>query len=107
VNVFAIAAGRASLADASWAEQGRRRNAATRAHVVAELAQRGFSVIPSQANFVMIETRRPVKPLISGLAERGVQVGRLFPALPTHLRVTLGTPEQMERFLTAFATLTA
>jgi histidinol-phosphate aminotransferase len=107
VNVFAIAAGRASLADSSWAEQGRRRNAATRAHLVAELAQRGFAAIPSQANFVMIETRRPVKPLISGLAERGVQVGRLFPSLPTHLRVTLGTPEQMERFLGAFAALTA
>jgi histidinol-phosphate aminotransferase len=107
VNVFAIAAGRASLSDASWAEQGRRRNAATRSHVVAELARRGFAAIPSQANFVMIETRRPVKPLISGLAERGVQVGRLFPALPTHLRVTLGTPDQMERFLTAFAALTA
>jgi histidinol-phosphate aminotransferase len=106
VNVFAVAAGRASLADASWVEQGRRRNAATRTHVAAELARRGFAVIPSQANFVMIETRRPVKPLIAALAERGVLVGRLFPALPTHLRVTLGTPQQMERFLTAFAALT-
>lgn len=103
VNVFAVAAGRASLADASWIEQGRKRNSATRAHVVAEVGRRGFAVIPSQTNFVMIETRRPVKPLIAALAERGVQVGRLFPALPTHLRVTIGTPEQMERFLTAFA----
>jgi histidinol-phosphate aminotransferase len=107
VNIFAMAAARASLVDTSWAKQGRRRNAATRAHVVTALAQRGFTAIPSQANFVMIETRRPVKPLISALAERGVQVGRLFPALPTHLRVTLGTAEQMERFLTAFAALTA
>lgn len=107
VNVFAIAAGRASLADASWVERGRQRNTATRAHVVAELGRRGFEVIPSQANFMMIQTRRPVKPLIAALADRGVLVGRLFPALPTHLRVTLGTPEQMEKFLTAFAALTA
>ena len=105
VNVFALAAGRASLADASWAGQGRARNAELRAHVVGELGRRGFPAIPSQANFVMFETRREVKPLIAALAERGVQVGRRFPALPTHLRVTLGRPEQMERFLTEFTAL--
>ncbi|HZX97677.1 MAG TPA: aminotransferase class I/II-fold pyridoxal phosphate-dependent enzyme [Myxococcales bacterium] len=107
VNVFAIAAGRASLASPSWQERIRKRNASTRAHVVAELGRRGFEVIPSQANFVMIDTRREVKPLIAALNDRGVQVGRLFPTLPHHLRVTLGTPEQMERFLSVFAALAA
>ena len=107
VNVFALAAGRAGLADASWVAQGRTRNAQVRAHVVGELARRGFAAIPSQANFIMFETGREVRPLIAALAERGVQVGRRFPALPTHLRVTLGKPEQMERFLTEFAALTA
>ncbi|TMA40480.1 MAG: aminotransferase class I/II-fold pyridoxal phosphate-dependent enzyme, partial [Deltaproteobacteria bacterium] len=107
VNVIALAAGRASVADAAWAEQGRRRNAATRAQVVAELGRRGFTVIPSQANFVMIDTRREVKPLIAALRQRGVEVGRLFPAMPKHLRVTLGRPEEMDRFLREFAALTA
>ncbi|MGZ6142812.1 MAG: pyridoxal phosphate-dependent aminotransferase, partial [Myxococcales bacterium] len=107
VNILAVAAGRASLADPGWVVEGRRRNAATRAHLVAELGRRGFAVIPSQANFVMIETRRPVKPLIAALAGRGVLVGRLFPALPTHLRVTLGKPDEVERFLSEFGALTA
>ena len=107
VNVIALAAGRASVADAAWAEQGRRRNAATRAQVVTELGRRGFTVIPSQANFVMIDTRREVKPLIAALRQRGVEVGRLFPAMPKHLRVTLGRPEEMDRFLREFAALTA
>jgi histidinol-phosphate aminotransferase len=107
VNVIALAAGRASLADPAWAEQGRKRNAATRARFVAELGRRGFTVIPSQANFVMIDTRRDVKPLIASLRQRGVEVGRLFPALPKHLRVTLGRPEEMERFLRELAASTA
>ena len=107
VNVIALAAGRASLADAAWAEQGRKRNAATRAHLVAELGRRGFTVIPSQTNFVMIDTRREVKPLIAALHQRGVDVGRLFPALSKHLRVTLGRPEEMDRFLHEFAALTS
>ena len=107
VNIFAVAAGRTSLADAAWAADGKRRNAATRAHVAGELARRGFTVIPSQANFIMFETRKPVKPLIAALKERGVEVGRLFPALPTHLRVTIGRPDDMERFLSAFAAVVA
>ena len=107
VNVIALAAGQASLADAAWAEQGRKRNAATRAHLVAELGRRGFTVIPSQTNFVMIDTRREVKPLIAALHQRGVDVGRLFPALSKHLRVTLGRPEEMNRFLHEFAALTS
>lgn len=107
LNCVALAAGRASLADAAWAAEGKKRNAATRAQVVAELERRGFASIPSQTNFVMIDTRREVKPLIAALRDRGVQVGRLFPALPKHLRVTIGKPDQMRRFLDAFAAVTS
>ena len=59
-------------------------------------------MIPSDTNFIMIDTRRDVKPLITTLRGRGVQVGRLFPAMPRHLRVTIGTPDQMQRFLEVF-----
>jgi histidinol-phosphate aminotransferase len=107
VNCVALAAGRASLADAAWAAEGRKRNAATRAQVVAELGRRGFASIPSQTNFVMIDTRREVKPLVAALRDRGVEVGRFFPALPQHLRVTIGKPDQMQRFLDAFAAVTS
>ena len=48
---------------------------------------------------VIVGTERTV---IAALGEKGVQVGRLFPALPTHLRVTVGTPEEMRRFTEAF-----
>jgi histidinol-phosphate/aromatic aminotransferase/cobyric acid decarboxylase-like protein len=36
------------------------------------------------------------------MKERRVQVGRLFPALPDHMRLTIGTKAEMERFLVAF-----
>ncbi len=107
VNVFALAAGRASLRDEGWVATGRTRNADTKTQVVAHLQRLGYAVIPSQANFFMFDTRREVKPLVAALHGRGVDVGRLFPALPHHLRVTVGTPEQMKRFLEAFAAVTA
>ena len=61
-----------------------------------------FKHIPSQANFVMIDVKRPVPPLIKALKERNVQVGRLFPALPNHMRLTIGKKSEMEAFLSAF-----
>ena len=61
-------------------------------------------MVPSQTNFILVDLRKDVKPAIEALRERGVLVGRLFPALPRHLRVTVGTPAQMKRFLQAFAT---
>jgi histidinol-phosphate aminotransferase len=103
VNTLAIAAGRASLKDAAYAAEGKRRNRATRAQLAGDLGRLGYEVIPSQTNFVMIGTGRDVRPIIAALHDRGVDVGRLFPALPQHLRVTIGTPAQMKRFLDAFA----
>jgi histidinol-phosphate/aromatic aminotransferase/cobyric acid decarboxylase-like protein len=34
---------------------------------------------------------------------RGVAVGRLFPAMPQNLRVTIGKPEEMQRFVEELA----
>jgi histidinol-phosphate aminotransferase len=103
VNALAIAAGRASLKDAAYATEGQRRNRATRTQLGGDLRRMGYEVIPSQTNFVMIHTGRDVGPIIASLHDRGVDVGRVFPALPQHLRVTIGTPAQMKRFLDAFA----
>jgi histidinol-phosphate aminotransferase len=102
VNVIGLAAARASLSDAKHVADGKRRNSETKRDLVASLSKLGYSVIPSDTNFIMIDTRRDVKPLITTLRGRGVQVGRLFPAMPRHLRVTIGTPDQMRQFFEAF-----
>ena len=72
-----------------------------------ELARAGFRTLPSQANFIMIDMGREVKPLIAAMRQRNVHVGRLFPAMPKHLRVTIGRPEEMTAFLTAFKAVIA
>jgi histidinol-phosphate aminotransferase len=55
----------------------------------------------------MIDVKRPVLPLIQAMKERRVQVGRLFPALPNHMRLTIGKKSEMEAFLSAFRGATA
>jgi histidinol-phosphate aminotransferase len=102
MNVMALVAARASLADSDHLARGRMRNATAKQELVARLAENGYEVIPSEANFVMIDLRRDVKPVIAAMRDRGVRVGRLFPAMPHHLRVTIGTPAEMARFIEVF-----
>ena len=107
INLMAAVAARASLLDTGHVVLSRKRNHESRAWLVGELQKRGYRTLPSEANFVMIDTRAEVRPLIQALRERGVFVGRLFPPLTQHLRVTVGTPEEMKRFVDAFAAVSS
>src|SRR5229473_3749158 len=107
VNIMALAAAIASLNDADQVANGKRLNSETKAFVAGELDAMGYKQIPSQANFIMIDVKRPVLPLIQAMKQRNVQVGRLFPALPNHMRVTIGKKTEMESFLSAFRQVAA
>ena len=102
VNIMALVAALASLKDPEQVARGRKLNAEVKKSVCAELDTLGYRYIPSHANFMMINLRREVRPIISGLRNRAVEVGRLFPALPNFLRVTIGTGSEMKLFLAAF-----
>jgi histidinol-phosphate aminotransferase len=99
VNIMALVAALASLQDSEQVEQGRRRNREVKKFVSSELEKSGLKWIPSHANFLMIDLRREVKPIIVAMRDRNVQVGRVFPALPNFMRVTIGTRPQMETFV--------
>jgi histidinol-phosphate aminotransferase len=102
VNIMALAAANASLNDGDHLSRGRRLNGETKKFVIAELDALGYRHIPSQANFMMIDMKRPARPVIDELKLRGVQVGRPFPTVPNHMRVTIGKQSEMEAFLSAF-----
>src|SRR2546421_870706 len=102
VNIMALAAAIASLNDPDQVSNGRRMNSQTKQFVSDEIRKLGYEHIPSQANFIMIDMKRPVRPLIDAMNHAGVSVGRAFPALPYHMRVTIGKQNGMEAFLGAF-----
>ena len=107
VNIMAIAAAIASLNDPDQVANGRRLNEEAKAFATAELDKMGYKQIPSRANFIMFDVKRPVVPLIKALKERTVEVGRLFPALPNHMRLTIGKKSEMENFITVFRQVVA
>ena len=102
VNIMALVAALASVKDTYHIVRARQLNSDVRKNVCAELEALGYRYIPSHANFMMIDLRREVRPVISALRARGVEVGRPFPPLPTFMRVTVGTSSQMKQFITAF-----
>lgn len=60
--------------------------------------------IPSRGNFICFDLGRPARDVYEGLLREGVIVRPIESyGLPNHLRVTVGTPEENDRFLRALA----
>jgi histidinol-phosphate aminotransferase len=98
-NAGVLEAALACMDDDAHVEAQRRLLNGTRAWLAGELDRDGRRHIPSQANFLMIETGRDVGPVIAAFRERGILVGRRFASMPTWLRVSVGTREEMAAFL--------
>jgi histidinol-phosphate aminotransferase len=100
-NAAVLEAAIASLADTAHLADQKRRFAAERARLVARLQGEGRRVIPSQTNFLMIEIGRDVAPVIAAFRDRRILVGRRFASMPTWLRISIGTPREMDAFVAA------
>jgi histidinol-phosphate aminotransferase len=100
--VPAMKAGIASLNDPQVIAKRKKINADARQATFDWLTAKGYTFTASQANCFMIDAKRPTQSVIDALTLEGVLVGRPWPVWPTHVRVTVGTPAEMERFRTAF-----
>ena len=78
-----------------------------RQKTIRDLAALGYESIPSDTNFFMVSLKRPVVPVIEEFKKKGVLVGRPFPPLDEHLRVSIGTADEMRRFMVAFKDIMA
>jgi histidinol-phosphate aminotransferase len=104
-NAAVLPAALASLNDADNVSHNRDLLNGTRRWLSQELAKDGRRVIPSQANFVMIDVGGDVGPIIETFRARGILVGRKFPSLENWLRVSMGTRPEMETFLAALRSI--
>jgi histidinol-phosphate aminotransferase len=80
----------------------KRINAEVRAATFDWLDRNKYSYIPSLSNCFMLNTKRPAKQVIAAMAQEKVIIGRVWPAMPTYTRITIGTREEMDRFQVAF-----
>jgi histidinol-phosphate aminotransferase len=107
INVLAQYGAVAALKDKAAMAEVKAKTIALREKTAKDLKTLGYEVIPSQTNFFMVGLRREVQPVIAAFREEGVLVGRPFPPMTQHLRVSVGTAEEMDRFLVAFKKIMA
>lgn len=102
VNVLARWGAVAALEDVEAQRMVLAHNKRMRQQTVSDLASLGYESIPSETNFFFVNLGRPVAPVRRAFRERKVAVGRDFPPMLDHLRVSIGSEEEMSRFMNAF-----
>lgn len=103
VNVLAKWGAVASLKDGAGQAEVKKKIIDSRNKTTRELEAYGSPTIPSQANFFMVSLEgRTVQPVIQEFRAKGILVGRPFPPMINHRRVSVGTPDDMEKFLKGF-----
>lgn len=60
-----------------------------------------LSFVRSESNKFMLDVKRPGQQFVRAMAAENVYVGRVWPAWPTHVRITVGTKDEMAKFKTA------
>lgn len=102
VNLIAQGAAAAAIGDQEHIAKSVELNARGRDYFYREFERLGLAYVPSQANFVLVDVGRDSREVFAGLQALGVIVrpGAGL-GLPRHIRVTVGTQEQNERFIKA------
>jgi histidinol-phosphate aminotransferase len=100
--VTACVAATCSLKDKTLIPTRKKINADIRTETFSWLAKNNYSFVPSESNCFMVDVKRPGRDFIAAMEKKNVYIGRVWPALPTHVRVTVGTRSDMEAFTKAF-----
>jgi histidinol-phosphate aminotransferase len=84
--------------DLDYVQMSEKRNARDRQEFFARAKSRNIQAIPSHTNFAMLQTNRPAPAVIAHFQQHNVEIARLFPSMNTFVRVSFGTPPQMQEF---------
>jgi histidinol-phosphate aminotransferase len=94
--------GVAALKDTTYEAKMKQLNKQVRDKTMNELKTMGYELIPSQTNFFMVNVKTDVTPVGEEFKKREILVGRKFPPMNEWLRVSVGTEDEMNRFMKAF-----
>ena len=101
VNTLAQIAAIVALKDDEFLEQSYQMNKAGKEFLSKEFDAKGIAYVPSYTNFILFEMKEAAK-VAEALLAKGVIVRPVASdGLPEHLRVSIGTPEENQRFITA------
>ena len=100
VNSLALVAACAALEDKEYLDQSRILNTQGMQQLEQGFKQLGLSWLPSRGNFIAVNFQRDAAAINDALLEQGVIVRPVAGyAMPTFLRVSIGTEAENQRFL--------
>ena len=95
LNVLSAAAAAASIQDTAHIAKQRDQIRASLESTARTFKEAGCTVSDSQANFILVDVKRPAKEFRQACERMGVFVGRDFPPLTNWARVSIGTADEM------------
>ncbi len=107
INQLALVAAAATVGDAAHIAAEQKKNRAARAYTRKFFEDLGYTVPQCEANFMLVDIKRDAKEFKLACVEKLVAVGRQFPTLPNHARVSIGTMEEMKKATKVFKTTLA
>lgn len=105
INHLAAAAALACLDDRDFVARSLSVNRRGLQFAYTTLRDMDIEYLPSHANFIMHRVRGDLDAYIARMREEGVAVGRAFPPLLSHNRVSIGLPDEMEAWAGALRKL--
>lgn len=102
IGALAQAAAMASLDDPTQMQREQAANREARAFTTKWFTDAGYTVVPSQTNFVLVNIRRDSREFRDVCRAQGAAVGRPFPPLTNYSRISIGTMDEMRRATAIF-----
>lgn len=97
-----LACATASLTAATLIAQRKAEMEAARGFTLDHLKKRGLTVVPTNANMIMIDWKtNPAAQVQAAFRTQSVEIGRSWPIWPTVSRITVGSMEDMQNFAIA------
>lgn len=102
VNSLALVAAQAALNDKEYLKKSVEYNKVERQHLYEEMTKMGLEVVPSHANFLLVDVGTNGRKLFDGLQRKGVIIrpADIF-GYPNKIRVSVGLREENKHFLAA------
>jgi len=107
MNTLSAAAAAASIRDTGHIAEERNENARVRDFTLGAFREMGFEGHDSHANFLFLDLGRPASEFREAALAQGVRIGRDFPPMLGHSRISLGTMEEMETSVRVFRNVLA
>lgn len=100
VNSVAQVGALAALEDSPHIKNSQELNAEGKQYLYQQFEEMGLKYVPTEANFIFVNTNKDSQDVFKALLQEGVIIrsGDIF-GYPEFIRVTIGTPEQNERFI--------